>query len=241
MKRSIALLISGGLTAMVALIGMAMLFVAFRPVEQPAQSTETPVVVNQPQSYVDVVGTTQATNQEMEATFQAREGVLTQGIADRQQTLTELDTTSQAHINELNAHIIELQSHIEQRNTNLQTVQANIEVLQQAVQSDDTTYQNELNTMIAAENQLTQELATATGQLEVAYQEITRQQQLAAQQAAAQQLAAQQAAAQQAAAAAANNNRSSGHHDDDHDDDGGHDHDDDDDDDDDDHDDDDDD
>ncbi len=216
MKRSLGLITAGGFTTIVALV---IFFLTLSTLVYPAQSNqaETPPtvesVVNQQVDgsqveQINVAATAQAANQQIEGVIQEREATLKAEIAQRRQALTELDRDSSAKITDMEAARVQLQAQMDQATGNIQSTQANINALQQAIQDDDTAYQNQLVAMTNAEDQLRLELEKTTSQLNVAYNELTQRQALA-----------QQAAARQAAAAAAAQH-SAGRYDDD--DDGGH-------------------
>lgn len=189
MKRSIALLVAGSLTAIVGLVFSVSALAAFMPATQPIQNDSVPpveIIENQqvtlPQTEpVDTAATAQTLIQQTEASFQEQETSLRAEVTQRQQTITELDGAMQATTAQLNTQIEEFQTQIDQKAGNIQAAQANVVALQQAIQNDDAVYQNELAKMTAAENQLRQELEAASGQLNVAYQELTRRQALAQQ------------------------------------------------------------
>jgi len=223
MKRSIALIVAGGLTAIVALVFSVSTISALVPSRQPVQNNPLPPAeiieseqFSPPQAEpVDTAATAQILYQQVETSLQAQETSLRAEVTQRQQTITELDDTTQAQVTRLNAQIVELQAQIDQKAANIQAAQANMIALQQAIQDDDATYQNELAKMVNAENQLRQELETASGQLNVAYQQLTQRQAIA------QQAAIQAAEAQRGGGGSSDGNHNEDReHDDDH---GGHD------------------
>lgn len=198
MKRSVSLILAGGLTA---LIGVTIFVLGFSAVITPIQAGADNLMgvdvaiptLQLPQ--VDVEATAQAIQYqnrqiESQALMQEREAALQAQIEHSQQAIGELDSVSQAQLAKMRAELVELKAQIDQVTANNQATQAHIEQLQQTIQNDDAVYQNQLATLQAnltqAENQIKQETETVYAQLQAVYDQIAQRQAAAAQAAAAQ-------------------------------------------------------
>ncbi len=176
MKRSIGLILAGGLTALVVIIIFVLGFAAIIP---PSQAGANQAAA------VDVAATAQAIqhqNQQTESQsiLQEREAALQAQIQQSQQAIGELDSVSQAQLAKMRAELVDLTAQIEQVRANNQGTQAHIEQIQQTIQNDDVAYQNQVTTLQTnlsqTENQMKQEMETATAQLQAAYDQLAQRQ-----------------------------------------------------------------
>lgn len=218
MKRSFALISAGSITTIVAvfvlitvLSTMAAPTAADQQVVAPSPApVSEPVQVAQPANVVPQ----EDFNTEFEAAAKERERLLQEQIAQLQQALTELDSSSQAQIAGMEQQTIDIQGQSDQVVSNIEALQNHAGALQQAIQADSNTFQVEMDKMTNAETQMRQQIEALNTQLASAYNQITQQQALAA--------AAAEAAQYNSGGGHGNNDHGDRHgdnHDDDHDDD----------------------
>jgi hypothetical protein len=194
MKRSVNLILAGGLTTIVALViyvlGLSAFITPTRAEPNSPASDEAGFLANTAVAPVNVEATAQAIqyqNQQTEtqAMIQEREAALQAQIAQSQQAVSELDSTSQAQLAKMRAEMVDLKAQIEQTTANIQAAQAHLNELQQAIQNDDGIYQDQLaaleTNMTQAESQIKQEMEAAYAQLQTVYNEIAQRQAAAAQ------------------------------------------------------------
>lgn len=177
MKRNFALIIASGLTTIVAVIILAVLAFNLVPVTEagpaPLPAEVTTAASNPVEAWQAEV---ESTNQQLETVFLEREQAWQTRIAQQQEALTLLDNSSRDQIAQLGAQLNELQAQIEGTNANLGALQSHAASLQQAIQADNTTYQNELTAITNAQEQLRQQVDGATAQLEATYQALAQRQ-----------------------------------------------------------------
>jgi chromosome segregation ATPase len=169
MKRSIALIISGCLTALVGTAVFLLMAVNQAHVDNTDVAETNQVVVPEATTY-------QQQQESFGQAIQEREAMLQTQIQQRQTTLTQLDSDSQAEINRLQAELIGLQNQIEQTTQDIQSAESNMATLQRTIQQDDLTYQNEVTIMTNAETELQIELKNTINQLNAAYAELATRQ-----------------------------------------------------------------
>ena len=211
MKRSFALLIAGGITAVLAVFTLVAILTTLA---MPTEANLNPQPMPLPEATLVLpVGPNEAANFEALTVASAREEQLQSQIAQLEQAIAELDASSLAQLSELELELTGLQNQASHITNNIQALQANASALQQAIQDDGATVQNELDVLANTESQFRQQVDTLNAQLNATYNELTQR---------------------QAAAAAAALNAAGGHDDDDnhgrserHDDDDDDDHDDD--------------
>jgi len=131
MKRSIALIIAGGLTSLIAIVLLIVLFAGGLPVTeaeavQASASPATPESIQIDTWQAEV----EAANRQIETTLQEREQAWQSRLAEQQAILTQLDQSSQAQMAQLAAQLQAIQAQIEQTDTNLGTLQAHSGVQQ---------------------------------------------------------------------------------------------------------------
>jgi hypothetical protein len=169
MKRYTALVITGSLTSLIAIIVIMLALVIFVKPTLASGATD-----NQP--------TPQATVQPLppQNPAQSNEVALQAQIAQQQQAIADLDRAAQAQLNQLQAQLTDLHHQINQTASGIQAMQTHATELQQAMQTDNSTYEKELNKLQAAmaqnTQQLKQQIETTYAQLQTAYNEIAAQQ-----------------------------------------------------------------
>lgn len=216
MKRSFALIAAGGITTTLAVFVLIAVLSTMAVPTAADQSVAAPV--SEPTQIVQPAdfAPQENFNAEFEATVKEREQLLQGQIAQLQQALVEIDTTSQAQVAGLEQQIVGIQGQSEQVVSSIESLQGHAGSLQQAIQADGNTFQIEMDKMTNAEAQMRQQIDALNTQLTSAYNQITQQQALAA-------AAAQAAAIQNSGRGSGDDSHSSSGGGGGHDDDGGHD------------------
>lgn len=187
MKRYLALIIAGGLTTLAAVVVLTAILTSLSPtLTATAAGAEVPAeAIPSGQTELEnwqaeVEANTQAVNQQIETTFQEREAAWQTRITQQKENLNQLDSSSQAQLLQLEVQFKDFQAQIEQTGANLADLQNHAAALQQAIQDDNTTYQNQLAAITTAEAQLRQEVDNAYAQLNAAYEALAQRQAAAA-------------------------------------------------------------